>query len=241
MEGSSDRSLASPVSRHWLESLSSGELVKLADNFCIDIPPGLERIFIIEELLEHYNAEGHEETEADLEINPSITEEAVLPKQYNISYIEVIIRDPLWAFVFWEIKEHDKATHENSGDFKGYCLRIIPLDEGETIPKTRENSFTVAIDSNDSARYLGFAEHSPQAACRYIILLCAIRGNSEIQLASSLPFRLPKLIENDNITSLDQNPLIHISGARDLSIIKSTDRSDRRSEDRRSELGAKGQ
>jgi hypothetical protein len=227
-----------PISRHWLESLSAGELVKLADNAGIDIPPGLERIFIIEELLENSNngeedEEAEQKPEDDLKINPSFSETAALPKHYNISYIEVIIRDPLWAFAFWEVKEHDREIHENADDFKGYCLRVIPLNEDEAVPKSRENSFTVSIDLNDSARYLGFAEHSPQSAGRYIILLCAIRGSSELQLASSPPFNLPKLIENENLSALDQNPLIHLSGARDLSIIRSTDRADRRSADRR--------
>ena len=244
-----------PISRHWLESLSTGELVKLADNYGIDIPPGLERIFIIEELLENSNDADREEAanqraEDELKNNPSLTETAALPKHYNISYIEVIIRDPLWAFVFWEVKEHDREVHENADDFNGYCLRVIPLSaemsadqmpERETIPKSRENSFTVTIDINDSARYLGFAEHSPQAAGRYIILLCAIRGESEVQLVSSQPFNLPRLIENENIYALDQNPLLHLSGARDLSIIRSTDRLDRRSVDRKPESGTKGQ
>ena len=236
MEGS----LQIPVSRHWLESLSSGELIKLADNYGIDIPPGLERIFIIEELLENsindeQDESENEEPENELKINTSFSETAALPKHYNISYIEVIIRDPLWAFVFWEVKDHDREAHEHTEDFGGYCLRVIPLAADEAAPLSRENSFTVAIDLEDSARYLGFAEHSPQAAGRYIVLLCAIHGGSEQQLAASLPFNLPVLNENETISALDRNPLIRLSGARDLSIIKNMDRSDRRSVDRRSD------
>ena len=41
-----------PITRSYLETLSSWELVKLSDHYGIDIPPGLDRIFIIEELLE---------------------------------------------------------------------------------------------------------------------------------------------------------------------------------------------
>ena len=37
--------------RVFLDSLSTDELVKLADSHGIDIPPDLERIFVIEELL----------------------------------------------------------------------------------------------------------------------------------------------------------------------------------------------
>jgi hypothetical protein len=210
-----------PVSRTWLESLSTAELIKLADSFGIDIPHGLERIFIIEELLE-YSDTGIEEKANDLEINPAYIETTMLPKQYNISYIEVKIRDPLWVFVYWEIKGHDREIYEHADDFKGYCLRVVPLNERNT--ELNEASFTVPVNTDDSARYLGFAEYSSQSHGRYIIKLAVIRGNSELPVAESLPFRLPKLIENEEINAMKENPLFRLSGVQDLSIIKNTDR-----------------
>ncbi|MCL2804412.1 MAG: DUF4912 domain-containing protein [Treponema sp.] len=208
-----------PVSRAWLESLSTAELIKLADNYGVDIPAGLERIFIIEEVLECVNAE--KQTKEDIIVNPSYSEAVLLPKQYNISYIEVIIRDPLWAFVFWEIKGHDREMHENARDFKGYCLRVIPLNEGETEQQARANSFTVLIDSSPiSARYLGFAEHSSKNSGRYLIKLNVIHGDTEYQIATSQIFNLPKLHENESIAEMSGNPLVRLSGAQDLSITK---------------------
>ena len=221
-----EESPQAPVSRQWLESLSTGELVKLADNYGIDIPPGLERIFIIEELLEYANAE-EQEVKDEIQINPSYSEPVALPKQYNISYIEVIIRDPLWVFAFWEIKGHDREMHENAQDFNGYCLRVIPLGEGKTELNSKEDSFTVPISANDSARYLGFAEHSPQASGRYIVKLGVIRGDSELHIASSAPFYLPRRIEKENIRNMSRNPLVQLSGVQDLLTTKSTDRQSR--------------
>jgi hypothetical protein len=141
------------VSRCHLESLSTGELIKLADSFGIDIPHGLERIFIIEELLEYSNESAQEEKD-DIEIDLSYPETAALPKQYNISYIDVIIRDPLWVFVYWEIKNHDREIHENAHNFKGYFLRLIPINGEETNSKLNENIFTVPVDIKDCARYI---------------------------------------------------------------------------------------
>jgi len=217
--------LTQPISRLWLEGLSTGELIKLADTNGIDIPAGLERIFIIEEILECANAEDQSAKE-EIVVNPSYSESVLLPKRYNISYIEVIIRDPLWAFVFWEIKGHDREVHENAADFNGYCLRVIPL--GENGEKGQlENSFTVPIGLQDCARYLGFAEHSSMNSGRYLINLNVSRGDSELQIASSLPFNLPKLYENENITQMSGNPLIRLSGVQDLSITKNIDRQSR--------------
>jgi uncharacterized protein len=215
------------ISRHRLESMSTAELVKLAEDFGVDIPPGLERIFIIEELLLENACLNEPKTEEEIQIIPSYTESVVLPKQYNISFVEVIIRDPLWAYVFWEIKSHDRELHENADDFKGYFLRVIPLIEGENIQKSKENSFTVLIDKDDSARYLGFAEHSPQTEGRYVIKLGVIRGKSEVQIAVSQPFNMPRLIESTNLCGTDGNPLVRLSGAPDFSTINSTDRESR--------------
>jgi hypothetical protein len=221
-----EQNLHGPLLRPRLESLSTGELIELADNYGIDIPSGLERIFIIEELLECANAEEQEEKE-EIEINPSYSESVLLPKQYNISFIEVIIRDPLWAFVFWEIKGQDRELYENAEDFNGYYLRVIPLNEGETESKSRENSFTVSIGANDSARYLGFAEHSSLESGRYVIKLGALRGDSELQIASSAPFHLPGLIENEKIAEMSRRPLIRLSGVENLSITRDTVRQSR--------------
>ena len=206
-----------PVSRTWLESLSTAELIKLADSFGIDIPHGLERIFIIEELLESSDTGVQEKTD-DLKINPAYIETTLLPKQYNISYIEVIIRDPLWVFVYWEIKGHDREIHEHANDFNGYCLRVVPLSEKNT--ELIEASFTVPFSADESARYLGFAEHSSLSHGRYIIRLSVIRGSSELSVVESLPFCLPGLIENEEINAMKENPLFRFSGVQDLSIIK---------------------
>jgi len=215
-----------PVSRPWLESLSTGELVKLADSCGIDIPPGLERIFIIEELLEFADSQ-EQEVKDEIEINPSYSESVALPKQYNISYIEVVIRDPLWVFAFWEIKGNDREIHESARDFNGYCLRVIPLGEGETEQAIKENSFMVPVSISDSARYLGFAEHSPQASGRYVVKLNVIRGDQETQIASSAPFYLPRLIDDECLREMGGSPLVRLSGVQDLLITKSTDRQSR--------------
>jgi len=211
----------SPLTRSSLESLSTAELIKLADSFGIDIPFGLERVFIIEELLETA-LPGRDDSKDVLEASPDIAETAALPKQYNISYIEIMIRDPFWAFAFWEIKEHDRQIHENAPDFEGYCLRVIPVGEGEA----GGDSFTVSVDVNDSARYLGF-QHESQTSTnrRYIVKLCAIRDILEVPLASSRVFSLPRLNDTpDRNNELRQYPCICLSGARDFSVIKSADR-----------------
>jgi hypothetical protein len=204
----------------YLETLTTGELIKLADTLGLDIPPGLERIFIIEEVLE-FSAERdtEEEEESPLALKETdFLESAPLPKQYNITFIEVMLRDPLWAFVFWEIKAHDREQYESHPDFTGYQLRVSPLE----LPRYEAEaaSFAVSVENDDTAWYLGFP---PDLAGLFKVDLCVLRGLSGLVLASSDPFRLPKLLR-PSAGTYGEHPLIRLSGADDFQVLHSADR-----------------
>jgi hypothetical protein len=222
------------LERPYLESLTSHELAKLADTHGLDIPPYLERSFIIEELLEL----GHEggSTAAGKESSPLIErrgrQSAPLPKQYNITFIEVLIRDPLWVFTFWEVNTHDKTLHEQSPDFGGYCLKVSPIES-----PGRQGAFTVSVGIGDSAWYLGF----PPSGGRFKVDLCVLRGGAALVLAASRPFLLPRLLNSSGEgyafdaeaapeiptstdTGLSRNPLILLSGLDDFQILRNIDR-----------------
>ncbi|MDR0457350.1 MAG: DUF4912 domain-containing protein [Treponema sp.] len=212
----------------YLESLSTGELIELAGKNGLDIPPGLERVFIIEELLypDHDHDDKAGETE-EAHIHDShhheFREFVVLPPQYHVSFIDVLIRDPLWAFVFWEIKAHDREQHEKSADFKGYCLRVIPLNE-DSLQPDEAASFMVTVDDGDSARYLGFP---PEDGRCFKVELCMLNHEGHTVLAESRPFRLPRLImqkPDDDLQAVYRNPLAELSGIGRFSLVHSEDR-----------------
>jgi hypothetical protein len=197
--------------RPYLESLSTDELVKIADRYAIDIPPDLERLFIIEELLDAGFSGDETEDEEKFSGTADISEPAPLPKQYNITYLEYIIRDPLWVFVFWEIKSHDKEIYETSPDFGGYFLRVYCLESGEHI-------FTVPVGVDDTAWYLGFPPDSGR--CR--VELCVQQGGGELMLAVSRSFILPALLKPSDLHAPET--LARLSGAEDFPVIRNADR-----------------
>jgi hypothetical protein len=231
----SDRSLT----RISLESLTSAELVKLADFYGLDIPPGLDRLFIIEELLEIApDGEGREEQgptdceRGSLVMDTGFLESVPLPKQYNITFIEVMVRDPLWAFVFWEIKAFDRETFEKAPDFGGYYLKVSPWEVRGNVPQA-EGVFTVPVEPGDSARYLGFSpngEAEDGRKNRRKVELCLKRGAGEFVLAVSDPFRLPSLPMlparpgQEETCKRYKNPLVRLSGCGDFHILRNPDR-----------------
>ena len=257
--------------RAYFESITTNELIRIADNLGIDIPPDLDRKFIIEELLEITSPDEPAEDTASAADTPDasagdsakvtatavvppegemadsgLVESVPLPKHYNITFIEVMIRDPLWAFVFWEIKTQDKEHFEKATDFEGYYLKVSPWvkttaasmlsstgrpaapggDENET-----EGVFTVPVTPTDSAWYLGLNPATEQGKSHlaqsqneqktYKVELCAGTKGGETVLAVSNPFKLPQLHE---LPMGGENPLARLSGYGDFHILRKNER-----------------
>jgi hypothetical protein len=240
------------LNRTYLESLTTFDLLRLADSHGIDVPPDLDRIFIIEELLEiaslddtvptesnapaenkfPFDVSDGEANDASAETVTSVQLEPVpLPKQYNISFVEVIIRDPLWAFVFWEIKTSEKEQFEKTQDFNGYSLKVSPWISPVDPSKARANSFfAVPVKPDDRAWYLGltggiFRENQTL----YKVELCAEVKGEETALAVSNPFRLPALPGESrsgrNSAEAPENQLVCLSGMEDFHILRNNERS----------------
>jgi hypothetical protein len=232
------------LSPSYLERLSTPELKDLAVHFGIDIPQDLERLFIIEELLENAPCltffqpdiikSGNAETDfVDTENLPPVPDPVELPKRYNITRINAIVRDPLWVFVFWEIRETDRKLYEKNSGFHGYFLRVS-LDKckfGSTVSAL----FTIPVKASDSEWYIHFPPDSP---CRKIcnmtedapfnVALCASYANNEIVLATTLPFRLPRMLEISETlpgnSGNDKNILLQMSGIDDLTVLRNRER-----------------
>jgi hypothetical protein len=225
-----------PLTRVYLESLASGDLLAIADKLGIDIPDNPDRIFIIEELLDFSSREeagsfaGKEPETTDLILAESVP----LPKQYNITFIEVMIRDPLWAFVFWEIKASEKEQLEKEDNFDGYYLKVSRLDDNP--PEGRNSGlFMVPVKSDDTAWYLNLspafeADTLWSDQSRFKVEFCAGTGGIETVLAVSNPVRLPYLPElpssagKHDASVASGNELVCLSGYGDFHVLRRNER-----------------
>ncbi|MDR0731980.1 MAG: DUF4912 domain-containing protein [Treponema sp.] len=209
--------------RPYLDSLTTQELARIADSCGIDIPPHLERIFIIEELLDYAREEEDEDEDGGFVESSDYLETASIPRRYNITFIDVMIRDPLWVFVFWEIKEHDGEILEKDPDFSAYCLRVKP--ERENGPVRRDFPSTIQIDPGETARYLGFSEY-PVRSGGFRVELCAGLGGRTEVLAVSRIFHLPRLSGKavHDWEDAGSPPLLSLSGLNDFPILRDMDR-----------------
>jgi hypothetical protein len=207
----------------YLETLTTKELIKMADAMDIDIPPDLERIFIIQEILEaDAEIEFEENRLASLySINPlDKFEIAPLPSQYNVNYLEALLRDPLWAFVYWEINSLDRKAYESSSEFLGYFLHVIPLasKSGDSVAE----SFMISVENTDNSWRIYL---SPDIGSFQVKLCVNRKGLNEV-IISSREIHVPVALDpSDKAVRNSQNfPLLSLSGMEEFEILRNIDK-----------------
>jgi hypothetical protein len=219
----------SESTRPCLERLTTRELARMADREGIDIPPDLDRIFIIQELLEYA---GQDQRPPEPEVAPpgGRLEPVPLPRRYNITWLELLPRDPLWVFAFWEIKAQDRERLEASPDFEGYCLRGRLMGTDMT--------FSIAVGNDDNAWYLGFpSQRGPYTVELGVNFRQDGRGADNRgterhgvkepvfkTLAASAPFVMPRLPDPVEREECLSNSLLRLSGAESFLAFRGGDR-----------------
>ena len=141
-----NNSAKNKLSRSHLETLTSSQLIELADEYGIDIPDDLNRRFIIVELLE-----VAKEIDENLNYKETIkeTDEAAnlvteLPEGYNETKIDILLRNPVSIFVYWDFSETlYKQLHDAFGDIRSkmnlaiaYSHKGSYYEQNEQLPQT---------------------------------------------------------------------------------------------------------
>jgi hypothetical protein len=195
----------------------------MADEMDIDIPPDLERIFIIQELMEADSEFDFEENRINsLEsIDPlDMFEIAPLPNQYNVNYLEVLLRDPLWAFVYWEVNSLDKKIYESSTEFTEYFLHIVPLPlkAGESAA----DSFSISVGNTDNSWRIYLSPDIYSFQVRF----CVNRRGLNEMIISSKEIHVPHVLDpsDEKVRNSPNYPLLSLSGIEEFDILRNIDK-----------------
>lgn len=139
------------INRAYLETLSFSDLVRLADEYGVDVPIDLDRRFLIAELLELSEESNGLDDEMIVDTNSSDNSEIKLPNNYNETQVTGILRNPAWLFVFWNISDNDLAKLKDNPE-STLKLRICSLiNPKETVP---EEAFEIKINSENQEQYV---------------------------------------------------------------------------------------
>ena len=200
------------VSRSYLETLSTADLILLADEYGIEIPPNLNRRFIIAELLEA--VEDIEETVEDdlLDDKHSFKYFDELPKSYNETHIGAIMRNPVWCFVYWDIRTIDIQEVTQAKNFLGLLLRVSFFDK-ET--ESLADSFEISVSLENREQYILLPAHE---TCFKIDLIAEFANMEPRVLTYTKKIPIPHGQPEISSTSLENkfSPILELSGLPEL-------------------------
>ncbi len=142
------------INRSYLESLSFSDLLKIADEFGIDFPEDLSRGFLIGEILEVQSEVAESSGEPEMIISDedmTASDKALTPRSFNSTEVQILLRSPAWAFVFWNISDSDRISLEKA-DISQMMLRVSSFDDKDQLRS--DEYFDIQISKDDNGQYV---------------------------------------------------------------------------------------
>ena len=204
------------INRAYLETLSFSDLQKLADDYSIDVPENFNRGFLIGEILEV----AEESYKKNLEPDMNITEEeeescddSEMPRSYNSTEVEIILRNPAWAYIYWNISDYDRDSLEKAFVSE---LRIRVSSFSEKSQVKPDEFFDIQISKQDNGQYF-LLPAGKKFFC--VDLLFCLDGIIDI-LASSEVLEMPtgssRLVDVHPGKEEGLSPIMELSGMKEL-------------------------
>jgi hypothetical protein len=149
------------------------------------------------------------------EVDLGQVEAPSIERCYNETSMRVLIRDPAWAFAFWEISEADLSALEGQDDSPSYFLRVSEMGEGESAD-LKHDFFDIPVSEDDNQWYINL----PRSKTKYRIELCARAANRVRVLSRSRDVAAPRQYLDGSLSSLDPRraELLRLSGIESLDI-----------------------
>lgn len=135
-------------SRSHLEALSFSDLLKIADTNGIDVPENLNRNFLIAEILD---AAGDDVADAGGEMSAAESDDLLekkLPEMYNTTEIEIILQNPVWAFVFWNVCDIDLQRFKKQ-DGCSFFLRVCSFDSDTSVKSLDSFEMKISVETKE--------------------------------------------------------------------------------------------
>jgi len=116
----------------------------------------------------------------DQELSSQVAEEYVLADEYNDNRIVVLLRDPSWAYTYWDLKRSEQESLLESRPAGQLFLRVYEMVESCHTPGVAD-FFDIPLDVTDRSWYVNL----PRTGMRYCIDLMVLYRSGEKILARS--------------------------------------------------------
>ncbi|MCL1818429.1 MAG: DUF4912 domain-containing protein [Spirochaetaceae bacterium] len=200
--------------RERLAALSDGSLRDLARKEGLEAPQDVARILLIDLLLEVLEEEYKEENSQnndsvriqqikyDLpysEKNRKENGEAAFPERYNDTRLVLLLRDPFWAFAYWDIRGGTLKSVKKENEAETVVLRVLRLKGSPPEPGSIVDSFDIPLGLADSSRYINI----PRQDALYRAVLVLQGKTWEKQLVASNTVQVPAALCTDESLASD--------------------------------------
>lgn len=145
------------------------------------------------------------------------------PDQYNVTRIMLMLRDPEWAYTYWDISNQDRSRIVQRTDFRFFVIILAEIqDEYSTGPSgdtqlVEPVQMEIPVKLSDNNWYINL----PRKHTSYMVELAAEYVENREVLASSGVIRVPggSFSANlENISSRETEVLLAMSGIEDLGV-----------------------
>lgn len=139
------------------------------------------------------------------------SEEAInLPERYNETKIMLMLREPTWGFVYWDLKFDLIKDYESASDFEGLFLRMVELAEGFYKKDDVLDFFDVPVNITDRRRYIRF----PNEDTFYMVELFSKINGQELIVGRSNIIETSRnyILPSRNSEETNSDELIRLSG-----------------------------
>ena len=214
------------MTRERLLSLSPDELLLLSDKIGIDAAPEMGREHLIDNIMEALEEDRIEREQInnfvmrvkekkydisrDEEIDFSGEEEYSIPDKYNETKISLLLRDPLWAFAYWDIKDTDLIK------LKSVKLLLRVYKKVKLVEK--DDFFDIPVAVADKSWYINL----PDSDCEYYVELYSSSSNCEKLLGKSNIISSPKTQMDFQNLGNNKEKILLLSGLTEIDNVSSS-------------------
>jgi len=185
------------MTKERLQSLSYKSLLEIAERDHLAYDEGIEKETLINLVLDSLEEERRDREKLnnlavrieatkynvslDEEFDFSSAEEINLPERYNETKIMLMLREPTWGFVYWDLKFDLIKNFESDILFVGLFLRMVELSDKIYKKDDILDYFDIPVNLTDKRRYIRF----PNEDTFYTIELYSIFDGKEERICRS--------------------------------------------------------
>ena len=213
-----------------LSDASYEALLRLADTYGAEVPESATRAEledIVEDAIEEWRQEQSDRSSSPIRAEESkfelLAEEArretavstELPDRYNETCVVLMLRDPSWAFAYWDLSDGDRGALTGTESFEALLLQVHSMDdESEDVSRSSDH-YEIPVSLLDNRWYLNL----PDQDRLYRLALVARVDAVDSVLAVSNLIAVPRgTVADDPADDADDEPETGRSGVSSQSV-----------------------